>query len=226
MKTKTVKNGDITKVISFSPIELDDLMISENQKEGTITAQLRQKVTTVSFYPAKKVTSDKQGGLFNVKDFGFEEQTYTSVENRVAWVPVPAAATKEQVIAAIGGKPDSVIYRILSNEPILTKDQQYGIGTGLRTLDFYANQQAVRFPENAETIADGTAGKLTLDNNKVQYRRTFYWEENMEDVDLRGSGKEYISPELQAELAGSADLANQSISTSMSEIVSKETIPA
>ncbi|MES1988051.1 MAG: hypothetical protein V4440_08485, partial [Pseudomonadota bacterium] len=76
-----------------SPVTLDRVYVADFQKEGTKTAQIRQSVTTISSYPSKKVVSDKQAGIFDLEEFGFESQDFTATEQRVAWIPVPANAT-------------------------------------------------------------------------------------------------------------------------------------
>jgi len=211
MKRTSMSNG-IRKEINFSPITLDKLYMSENQKPGTITAQLRQVVTTTSFYPSKKVETEKQSGLFSLEDFGFVEKDYDSVEERIAWVPVPVNATEEQVKAVIASNPTGVIYKVISNEPILDENQKYGITQGLRTLDHYANAQVVRYPENEKTLADGTANQIVKDKaDNVQYRRTFYWKTDINDHDLRDASKVYVSPELMAEMHGASILEGQSV---------------
>ena len=197
-------NNATRKEVNRAAIGVDSITTSEFQKPGTLTAQLRQVVTTLSYYPSKKVTSNLNGGLFDEKDFGFEEQVFPSTENRIAWVLVPPNASIEVVKAMVAKLQanGAVIYRVLSNQPILDDNQQYAITQGLKTIDDFANTQALRFPENPETIAKGTANKLILDaKGNVQYRKTFFWRSVREDADLRDVTKVYISPELKVELA-------------------------
>ena len=212
--TTTSPTGVIVETTS-SKITLDKAPYSngEFQKKGTLTAQIRQTVTTLSKYPSKKVSSNMQNSIFDAAEFGFDTQNFTSVENRVAWILVPEGITVEEVqkrIEAANAK-NACIYRVLSCKPILDENQLYAISVGLKTLDDFAATQAVRFPENAETIADGTANTLVLKNGRVQYRRTFFWGEPIADVDKRDSDTPYVSPLLQAELAGAAMMKGQTI---------------
>jgi hypothetical protein len=129
-------NGATRTEVVKSPITLDKIYTGENQKPGTLTAQLRQSITTKSYYPSKKIDSDMQDNLFSGKDFGFAEQEFISTENRVAWIPVPLSATEDQVktmlAAAMAG--GACIYKVLSSEPILDNNQEYAITAGLRTM--------------------------------------------------------------------------------------------
>ena len=200
--------------ISKSAIALDKISKAEYQKPGTLTAQIRQIITTKSFYPSKKVANNLQANIFSTEEFGFTEQEFTSEEARVAWIPVPEKISEAEVLAKlataeVGG---ATIYKVLSNSPILSEDQKYAINQNLKTIDDFANSQAVRYPENDETKANGTAGKLTLDKNgNVQYRRTFFWLTPMEDQDVRSVNNVYLSPELKAELAGASVMTGQTI---------------
>lgn len=189
-------------------LTLDRIYKSDFQKPGTMTAQIRQVVTTNSFYPSKKTSSDLQSNIFGNKDFGFDEQKFTSTETRIAWILVPANIAEDVVKAKLAEahKAGACLYRVLSNSPILDENQKYGVAQKLTTMDNFANSQAVRFPEGHES-----AGKLTLDKEgKVQYRRTFFWNEKKEDMDARGN-EVYLSPELKAELEGASALQNQKV---------------
>jgi hypothetical protein len=198
----TTSNNGIKKSVSKSAITLDSISEAAYQKEGSLTAQVRQIVTTKSFYPSKKVENNMQANFFNTEDFGYTEQEFVSEEARIAWIPVPTSATREMIQQKLdaANKAGATIYRVLSNAPILTDDQRYAIKQSLKTLDDFADAQVVRFPENEETIANGTANKLTLDKSgNVQYRRTFLWLTPQEDVDNRGN-EVYLSAKIKAEL--------------------------
>lgn len=198
--TQSTKRVEVVK----GGITIDkDPYVNDYQKPKSKTAQLRQVVTTSSFYPSKKTSSDLSGNLFSNKDFGYEEQQFDSVETRMAWILVPENATKEQIIKLLDAAMEkgAVIYKVISNAPILDENQKYAVTAGIRTKDQFAATQVVRYPENEKTIADGTAGKLILDNGKVIYRKTFFWPTAHADVDLRGheDHKPYMSPEIEDE---------------------------
>lgn len=208
----------IRTVTQYSDIVLDKIYVAEFQKDGTITAQLRQPVVTKSYYPSKKVESSMSQNLFGSDAFGFEEQEFSNTEQRVTWMLVPANMTEDQIKAAIAeaNKAEATIYKVLSNRPILDENQAYAITQpNLNvSLDTFANSQAVRYPENPETIANGTAGQLCLTaDNKVQYRKTYFWKTFKEDLDMRTADPAdvYLSPEIKAELEGASVLSGQTL---------------
>lgn len=192
-------------------VSLDKIYAAQFQKDGTLTAQVRQDITTDKFYPGKQTSTEMQGNIFGTNDFGFTEQKFSNTEHRVAWIPVPANATELQVKAKLeaAAQNGACLYKVLSNHPIIDKSQQYAIGQGLTTKDILANSQVVRYPEGAEK-----AGQLTLDSNgKVQYRRVFFWATTMDDQDARTSDASdvYHSAEIAAELAGASVMEGQTI---------------
>lgn len=211
---QTTTNG-VKHTVTASAISLDKIYKADYQKPGTMTAQLRQTVTTVSEYPSKKVDNNLQANIFDAEDFGFEMQEFTSTEERVAWIPVPEKTTAKDLKAKLelANKAGAVIYRVLGNQPILSDDQKYAINQGLRTTDDFAATQAVRYPEGTTDKAGvDVSGKLVLDKaGNVQYRRTFFWLTPMEDKDVRGTATPYVSPELAKELAGEDVMQGQSL---------------
>lgn len=177
---------------------------SNFQKEQTETAELKQAVKTVSFYPTKSISNSMQDNVFGQADFGFEEQEFENIETRVAWIDVPVGTTPEQVATKLAAHPAATLYRCLANHPILTDNQVYAINAGLTTKDVLADSQIVRFPENEETIENKTAGTIALDvNGKPQYRQVFFSATAKEDINKRTSDPKdfYASPAIMAELS-------------------------
>lgn len=194
-------NTNIKKEISLSPLVVSKVYKSDFQKEQTLTAELRQTVSTVSHYPTKTVTNSLQSNMFAIEDFGFEAKTFPNVEERVAFVNVPLGSTVEAVQGKLAEAPGAVLYRILSNRPIVTDTEEHAINNPEfpdMTLDTKANSQAVREPK----AEDGSNGKLILMNGKIQYRRIAFSLEAKEDIDLRTTplNEFYASPELKAEI--------------------------
>lgn len=214
-KSESTSTSGVRKVVSVSEIALDKLgATSEFQKPGTITAQIRQIVRTESSYPSKKTSSNLQGNVFANAEFGFETQDFSNDENRVAFLLVPENTIEAIMVEKLkeANKNGACIYRMLSNEPILDENQKYAIGAGLRTKDQFANTQVVRYPVTAENDLKGLSGKIWTDPmGKVQYRRTFFWLTPREDMDLRGEGTYYTSPEIEVELKGASVLQNQTL---------------
>lgn len=184
------------------------LFKSDFQKTGSKTLEVKQIITKESHYPSKKYNSDLQDELFSDSDFGAEETVFTSTETRVAWIPVPADKTEAQVKQLVLQLPATAcIYKILSNYPILTDNQKSAISQSLKSIDEFADAQAIRYPNGHEQ-----AGELILDSNDcVQYKRTFFSKTAQADQDERGNGNIYVSDALAEELEGAGVHFNQSI---------------
>lgn len=209
----TTESGVRTERLT-NPITVDRLYKNEFQKPGTMTVQLRQVVETKSFYPAQRVNSDLQNNIFGASDFNFSEQEFQSKNTRMSWLLVPEKATIAEIEAKVreANTKGACIYRVLSNQPILDENQKYAVTAKVRTLDFFANNQVVRYPETDANKNNGTAGKIWLDQKgQVQYRRTFFWNSPKEDIDERGKLPEYFTPEIKAELAGASSMQGQAL---------------
>lgn len=171
----------IRKEVAKTGLEVTKVYKSEWQKEGTLTAEIKQTVKTSSFYPSKSVSNDMQDTVFGTKDFGFKETTYENEETRVAWINVPPSATVESVTEQLKNFPNAVLYKILSNKPILTSDQKYAVKENITTVDVIGARQVVRYPDGHPE-----AGSLVLDpNGKIQYRQVFFKTAAIEDIDSR-----------------------------------------
>lgn len=191
----------VVKSVSASAVTIGRVYAAQFQKNGTETAELRQTVNSFASYPAQKVGNSFNGNIFDIEEFGFSTQDFNSIENRVAWMLVPAGTTMEIVSEKLKNFPGACLYRILDNRPIITEDQRYSISIGQRTYDEFANSQVVRYPENHPTLAN----QIIKDpNGNVQYRQVFFSPVAKQDMDNRtlDATKHFISPEIQAELAG------------------------
>ena len=87
METTVVKtvattdtNSGIRKEVSVSGIVVSRVYKSDFQKDGTLTAELKQTISTDSFYPSKSVSNSMQGNIFAMEDFGFTEQKFENNE--------------------------------------------------------------------------------------------------------------------------------------------------
>lgn len=202
-----VAQDRIRKVETFHPIVVSRVYKSDYQKEGTITAELKQTVDTMSYYPSKSVSSNLQDNPFDLKDFGFSEQEFPSSSVRVAWIDVPADSTEEAVKAKIASLAKARLYRILSNYPIVSDRQQYAIdnpiagATTQLSIEVLADRQAVRYPKDHPTHA----GKLIMDTNgKPQYKAVFFKSTFTDDIDKRTEEPAdfYASPIMLEEMTG------------------------
>lgn len=203
------------RVVSPITVNADKgLYKAEYQKDGSVTAELHQSVTTTSYYSSKKVDSNMSDNLFGTQEFGYGEQKFESTENRVSWMIVPISATLAEVTKRVteAFEKGARLYKVLANKPVLDDNQKYAIEQGLKTMDDFANSQVVRYPETDGTTANGTAGKLVLDNaGNVQYRRIFFSATTKEDLDLRNAEEVFVSPEIKAELQGVEATAGQAV---------------
>ena len=200
METTTNNQTRIRKEVTKGPLTVSRVYTSNYQKEGTLTAELRQTIKTTSLYPTKSVSNSLNANIFEAKDFGFEETPFENTENRVGWIDVPTTSSLASVSDKLKAFPEAGLYRILSNHPILSDTDMFAISAEELdvTKDTIANKQAVRLPEG-----DPRAGQLALDvNGKIQYRRIAFSTVEMADQDLRtlNPADFYASPELTAEI--------------------------
>lgn len=199
----------IQKSTTKSTLTVSKIFKSNYQKEGTMSAELRQVVTTTSIYPSKRVSNSLEDNIFETDEFGFDEgQTYENEETRVAWIDVPENSTVESVMERLSKYPDACLYRIMDNQPIVSDSEDYAIhNDDLNvTLDTFANGQVVRFPKGHPT-----EGALALDTNgKVQYRKVAFSAKGKVDVDNRQASMDYgyISEEIKAEVNGAATVVD------------------
>jgi len=219
MTTKTVEVGNVKHVTTSNPIKLDELRVGERQKKNTKTAQIRQILETLSYYPSIKTENSMKGGLVSIDKFDAPAQIFPSTENRVAFVLVPDTYTEDQVnkLLVDANTKGAVVYKTLSNKPILDEDQKAAINLGLTTVDIIANKQIARFPKGTidRITKEDVSDQLVIDKKtgKVQYRRTDFWPTFREDVDLRTSDEtdQYLTPEIEAELKGASVMLGQKI---------------
>lgn len=136
--------SDIKKTITKGEIVVSRVYKSDFQKEGSLTAELKQTVTTLSEYPSKSVSSNLQDNIFGESDFGYEPNVLSSERTNVAWIVVPETSTVEDVEAQLKKFPAATLYRITDSHPILSDSQAYAISQGLTTKDVFADKQIQR----------------------------------------------------------------------------------
>jgi len=192
----------IRKEVSKGQLVVSRVYKSDYQKAGTLTAELKQTITTKSFYPTKSISNSLNGNIFSTTDFGFTDQEYSADETRVAWIDVPVGSTVDTVKAKLASFPQAGLYKIMSNHPIISDTEQYAINSDELNvdLDTFAKRQAVRYPDASEY-----AGQLVSDpNGKLQYRRVAFSAIAMDDVDQRTAEPSdfYASAKLEAEING------------------------
>lgn len=220
VQTNSVNNR-IRKETLEGQLIVDEIRLSDFQKKGTKTAIIKQKNIVKSFYPSAQVANSLQDNIFQAKEFGFEEQEFSTPETRVAFLNVPENLTIADVQKRLDETPNKKLIRILSSKPIIADSEQYAIDSldpilVNVTLDTFANKQAARYPaKNQDGTNHSQAGQLILDiNGKVQYRRVvFSTKENASDMDLRtvDTTDTYLSPQMQAELSNTFVVPNQEL---------------
>ena len=83
MNTQENSASNVARVEkTYAGLEVVRIYTSDYQKEGTKTAELKQTVTTKSYYPTKSVSSNLSENVFDTKDFGFEEKEYERKSTR------------------------------------------------------------------------------------------------------------------------------------------------
>jgi hypothetical protein len=189
----------IRKEVNSTPIAVSRVYRASYQKDNTMTAELKQTVTTKSFYPTKSVSNELKDNPFSNAQLGISEgEPYVQNETRVTWIEVPLDSTVESVQGKLATLPNANIYKILANKPILSSSQKAGIDAGLTSTDIIADSQAVRYSKDHPQ-----AGKLVLHNGKPQFRVTYFKLEGSPDVDMRTAeiADCYVTPTMQAELS-------------------------
>lgn len=211
MTNQTTIPTGVERIESKGTITLDNIKPSPF-KPAFDVAQIRQIYSVLSKYPSAKVESNMNQGLFSKEEFGLTTQDFNATENRVAWILVPKGTTPDAFIAKLAALPESTIYKVLHNEPVLDDNQLAGVAQGFTTVDIIADKQAVRYQATTENDAKGLTGKLILDKaGKVQYRRTFFWRTPHPDIDARGTKEAYLTPNIKAELEGAASMKGQTV---------------
>ena len=197
---------EVTKHTSKGVLIVSRIYASENQKEGTMRAELKQTRKVVSIYPTRTVTSNLQDSIFGIQEYDFKEKEFVNETTLVAWMDIPQGVSVEALVERLKKFPEATIYKIVDNKPILTDNQEYAISQGLRTMDDYANAQIVRHGAD-DPEGKWAAGDLVLDNlGRPVYKATFFSSVKKEDVDRRDSNPQnyYVSEEIQNEMAGVA----------------------
>ena len=199
----------IRKEVNVSPIVVSRVYKASYQKDNTMTAELKQTITTKSYYPTKSVSNELKDNPFSNAQLGITEgEPYVQNETRVTWIEVPMDSTVESVQNKIATLPDANIYKILANKPILSSNQKAGIAAGLTTIDIIADGQAVRYSKDHPQ-----AGKLVLHNGKPQFRVTYFKALGSPDMDMRTpeTADFYATPTMKAELESSVTVEQEAL---------------
>lgn len=190
----------MNKSTEFSPINVLQINSTPFNLSTTETAELEQIVTTTTYYPKKKIKSSLQDNPFAEEEFEIEQLPFKKEELRRVFIDVPKGTTILDFEFRLLSHPKAVIYKILSNYPILTEEEESLIKSESNELtrELFAARQVVRHGEKSKTPK-----KLILDTNgKVQYRRLFLSLTGKEDEDRRNDipSDMYMTEEIKAEV--------------------------
>lgn len=94
-----MSNNALKREIVRKPVTVDKVEVSKFQKEGSLTAHMRQVVEVHSWYQAKQSANSATNSLYDNSDFGeeYQDKPYISPENRVAFILVPEGTSVESV---------------------------------------------------------------------------------------------------------------------------------
>lgn len=201
----------VKKSVKRAALEVSRVYKSDWQKEGSLTAELKQKHITTSSYPSKRVENNMQDNIFATEEFGYEDTNFSNEKTLVAWIDVPENSTVESVVAKLASFPEASIYRVISNFPILHSGQVSQInrliteGKQAEALDLknsIANRQVIVYGQDTE---DGLhkAGELILDSlGKPQFKADYFSTTLREDIDDKDNKPDsfYVTPEIKTKM--------------------------
>lgn len=159
------------------PVKAMKFVNGEFSKEDTNCVLLRQEVLLSTYYPRRQINNNLKGNPFQFSEFQIEELKFESTTYRYTLIEIPLEKTLEDVNTQLAVYPEAVLYRILSNHPILSDHQEYALESDLITQEQLANSQLLR---------EGEKKRLALDKfGKPQYRGVYYSRTKVEDEDRR-----------------------------------------
>lgn len=227
MEQNMENQNQVRKEIKKSTIEVSRIYASAYQKEGTLTAELKQAVTISSYYPKKSITNDLQDNLFKTEDFSFGETCFEQKKIYVTWLDVPEGTSIEDVKNKLNSNPNATIYRIISNYPIFHSGQKDQISrieadttiSSQERVDKVnsfknqiANRQLIRYSADAEDLSYKKNEIVKDSLGRPQYKADFFSENEKKDIDLRNPNNstdyftnDFIDMELNQTVKLSAD---------------------
>ena len=185
----------IEKEIKKSRTYVSRVYVSHYQKPGTVTAELKQEVNTISLYPDKIIRDDLHGNIYDISEFEQAQKKYDNKRTDVAWIDIPEGQTFENVLHRLNDYPKATLYRILSSEPIMSSSSQMYydrlVSEGQEAMaaqfkDRVANSQVLRYGSDSDDESI-KKGELILDAyGKPQFKACFLDETGeKQDQDFR-----------------------------------------
>lgn len=193
-------NTQVKKTTTRSALKVTGVYASKFQKEGTLTAEVKQTSTVTSEYPAMSVSNNRQDSLYAIEDFNLKPQVFKHERTDVAFLTVPAGKTVEIVQKDLAANPNACLYQVISNKPILSTSQTQAIDNNLTTIEAIAESQLVRYGADR----DGhKKGEILLDSlGRPQYKATYFSGKNRPDEDNRSDDPQdfFITQSIRMEL--------------------------
>lgn len=141
------------KTTKFSPVVVLEVGKSQFQREGTLTAHLRVEKTTN--YTGGNINNSIDDKIFEEASFNVTPiSSHTSKRDYFLTVP-ESMDTVEKVQEHLKNFPDLHIFVIVSNKPILTKEDEIVIESGYLTLEKKANSQVIKNEKGEIILRDG-----------------------------------------------------------------------
>ena len=190
-----MQDNRIQKTTMRGQLIISRVFTAQFQRSNSLTAEFKQTVNEIITYPERTISSNLQDNLYDISEFGLDGKTFNSQRTDVTWIDIPLGETVADVAKRLEKYKDAKLYRVLSNQPIISDLTQVYLETlrqggeealAKQHMDRVANSQVMRFLQNAE---DGSynEGDLILDKlGKPQYKACFLdLEGTKDDLDLR-----------------------------------------
>ncbi len=149
-------------------------------KANLYQAEVRQ--TIIREYNASSVSNNMQSAFAPIDAYHLPESRYE--KERVCWVDLPKGWTVDVAqkhldkMYASGKSP--CIYQVLSFEPILTDSDH----AWMETLDDTDREVFIENKKSKQMVLDPQTGEVATKADRTLYRKLFYSDRFMEDIDL------------------------------------------
>lgn len=184
--------SDIRKEYQREPVLVNRVYKSKYQKNGSLTAELTQKVTTLTYYPTSQINNGLGDNLFADTEFDLgSQEPYEKVEVRYAWIDIPDTSGVEDLQERLKKCPNACIQKITSSTPILDENQEENIAKGILDKDRVADKQVVKYGDNHKQ-----KGEYILKNGFPIYKRNNFFTNIVED-ESNITDEHYLSETMQ-----------------------------
>jgi len=146
----------------FSQISVDKV----EESYGKMQAQIRQTIS--KFYPSIRLSNSLSDALIPSQAKDIDEESFDEI--RVTWATVNSNTTPEEAEESLNSMPNARIYKILSNDVILSDGDE----SWMETLSEEAREEFINNKKASQLVrtADGEIIKDTW--GQEQYRRNAF----------------------------------------------------